>query len=484
MKILKKILVLILAFLMVTQLSLTNSLRANDERIAIDPIIVDDIESIKILLNDYKLNKKARSEALIYAVAMGNREMIDLLLAYKVDINHRAYDEDIPTALAYAVFLGQVDIVKTLIKAKADVNVKSDGNVTPLLFAGSYGNMFGDNKTAYLAMVEALLEAKADPNLADDDEITPLMLATMAENKEVIVALLVAGAEVNAKTSKDITACSCAIELDNKEIIQILKRFGAKCSKKYRENTSQNKLSKIQATNELMALAKEARVYYDYPQRIYDLSNINKLKQLLIAGADINIQDNEGYTPLMRILEEEDFDFTLAKMLIKQGSNLNLKNKEGQTALHIFASHTWTFSPYLLENFIKSGANINAKDKNGLTPLMYIIKKFEAAPKCIYLPSIYLGNKAIEILLDYGANPNDKDEDGNTALSYLVQHDNNGHTRLVKTLLKFNADPFIKNNDKKDTIDYISSSTDAYIIKFLSEKTGLKLPIKELEEND
>jgi ankyrin repeat protein len=58
-------------------------------------------------------------------------------------------------------------------------------------------------------------------------------------------------------------------------------------------------------------------------------------------GANINTQDDEGYTPLMRILEK---DFDLAKILINQDTDVNLKNNKGETALHIFAQNEIFFS--------------------------------------------------------------------------------------------------------------------------------------------
>ena len=48
---------------------------------------------------------------------------------------------------------------------------------------------------------------------------------------------------------------------------------------------------------------------------------------LLKKGADIDAQDNEGYTALIATLSED-----VTVLLLKKGANIDLKNKNGETA--------------------------------------------------------------------------------------------------------------------------------------------------------
>jgi ankyrin repeat protein len=380
--------------------------------------------------------------------------------------------------------LGHSDIVKALIAAKANVNEKGDNFDTPLILASSYGNIFSTDKNSYPNIVKMLLRAKADPNVASIRNLTPLILATMAKNKEVVSALLAAGAKVNTKSDEGITACQYAIESGNLEIVKTLKNAGADCKKTIPDILAK-RLTKAEATKQLMEIAKDSytNVSYDNSHDMYNPSNSKKIKYLLGFGADINIQDDEGYTPLMRILEKEVPDFGIAKMLVNQDADVNLKNNKGETALHIFAQNGIFFSPTLLKKLIRAGTDINTRDDKGKTPLIHLMSKFSPPAECFFIFSVSLSNTSTEILLSSGADVNAKDKDGNTALSCLLQKNNysgynNECVALVKTLLKFSADPFIKNNNKKAPIDYVTTDTDPYIIKLLSEKTGLLLPLK------
>ena len=81
----------------------------------------------------------------------------------------------------------------------------------------------------------------------------------------------------------------------------------------------------------------------------------------------MNEVDARGQTPLMLAALRGAFDTVL--ILLKAGAKLNLKDKEGQTAL-MFAIQS--SRPEKLENvrlLLKSGAKVNIKDNEDLTPL-------------------------------------------------------------------------------------------------------------------
>jgi len=102
-------------------------------------------------------------------------------------------------------------------------------------------------------------------------------------------------------------------------------------------------------------------------------------------------------------------------MSIKEGFNLNTKDKDGYTALLIAAEKGDLEMAHLL---VEKGADVNAKDKDGYTALMYVA---------------YAGNLEIaKILIKNGADVNVRDKDGWTALMFARVGKKADITELLK----------------------------------------------------
>ena len=96
-----------------------------------------------------------------------------------------------------------------------------------------------------------------------------------------------------------------------------------------------------------------------------------KAVELLVAkGADVNITDTNGVTPLMAAAELGwDPSITL---LLAHGAQVETKDKHGETAL-MYAMGNRSLSA--VATLLQQGAAINAGDKAGKTPLMYAITR-------------------------------------------------------------------------------------------------------------
>jgi uncharacterized protein len=66
--------------------------------------------------------------------------------------------------------------------------------------------------------------------------------------------------------------------------------------------------------------------------RAGDLASV---KNLLNTGADVNQQDERGYTALHHAAEEAQLE--VAKLLLERGAKRDIVSKEGRTALHVAA---------------------------------------------------------------------------------------------------------------------------------------------------
>ena len=64
--------------------------------------------------------------------------------------------------------------------------------------------------------------------------------------------------------------------------------------------------------------------------------NIALVELLISAGADVNVKDYKGDTPLHRAVWMDNIE--LAKLLIASGTDVNAKDNYGETPLHLAKS--------------------------------------------------------------------------------------------------------------------------------------------------
>ena len=105
--------------------------------------------------------------------------------------------------------------------------------------------------------------------------------------------------------------------------------------------------------------------------------NPAEVARLLIAsGADVNARDNIHGNTLLH----ETPDAATAKVLIAAGAQLNLRNKDGQTPLML------TLDPEVTRLLVQAGAGLTILDNNGKTALD-LAKELELTEKIAVLRS-------------------------------------------------------------------------------------------------
>jgi len=122
---------------------------------------------------------------------------------------------------------------------------------------------------------------------------------------------------------------------------------------------------------------------------------------LIRAGAEINVQDPYGVTPLLFAAISGSPE--AIRMLLKSGADVKAKEVDGRTALIETLTTENDLPPETIEELIQAGSEVNVRIYGGLTPLM-----IAAA-----------GNSRIlQAIIQAGADLNATDDQGATALRW------------------------------------------------------------------
>jgi ankyrin repeat protein len=212
-------------------------------------------------------------------------------------------------------------------------------------------------KNRDFATAAVLMKTRRDVNVALPDGTTALHWAVRWNSLDTVETLLRAGADVNATSRYKITPLALACENGNAAMVE----------------------------------------------------------RLLKAGADPNASP-KGDTPLMVAARTGDVE-TVA-VLLAHGATVNTKEPErGQTAL------MWAVAeahPAVAKVLVENGANVDARSTGGFTPLLFAVRKGDAA--------------TLRLLLAAGANPNEKAPDKEQSPLLFVAIEN-GHYDLVNLLV-------------------------------------------------
>ena len=109
------------------------------------------------------------------------------------------------------------------------------------------------------------------------------------------------------------------------------------------------------------------------------------------------------------------------KEALNNGANINIKNNYGETPLHF--AIVFNRSIKIIELLLEKGANINIQDRNGNTPLYFAI-------------SINKPIEIIKFLLEKGAKPNIQNNNGDTPLDLAKEKNNEEVVQLFREYSK------------------------------------------------
>ena len=192
--------------------------------------------------------------------------------------------------------------------------------------------------------------------------------------------------------------------------------------------------------------------------------DVSVVQTLLNTGIDVNKKNEDGWTPL-HIAASKNHK-TIVELLIENGAEINSLGETssifiwqgGFTPLHYAAVNG---HKEIVELLINKGANVNAKTDDGLTPRDWAIKRNHT--DIVDLLRSYGGKtnsihfqvrdgdlEGVQDYLDAGLDINAKDQNGSTPLHWAALE---GHKEIVEFLINKQADVNAKDNTGNTPLD-------------------------------
>ena len=327
------------------------------------------------------------------------------------DVNKREVDGSTP--LQWAVYRDSVAEAQRLLKAGANVSLANNYGVTAMTLASEIANP---------AMIKLLLDAGADANSANLDGQTALLAVARTGIVEAADLLIKAGAKVDSRDKfGGQTPLMWATARRHPKMMQFLISRGADVNA---HGTARDYQRHVQAEGRPKNLDSGGFTSLLYAARENCMECV---KVLLAAGADIDLPDPDGVSPLL----------------------LSIMNAN------------WDISKHL----ILSGADVNQWDIFGEAPLFTVLGNRNQAGGgkggAYEPPNETTGTQIVHMLLERGANPNMQlffrpanlngvmNTRGSTPLIRVVAA---ADMEMIKLLLEHKADATLSLADQQTTI--------------------------------
>src|SRR5437870_763329 len=280
-------------------------------------IRANDLTTLDTLIKHAAVNVRDAEGAtpLMYAAAVGSLDAMNRLLAAGAEVNARNALGS--SALTWAT--KDISKVRLLLDRGAAANVTSIPGRTPLLVATMH------NPSA--AVVKLLIARGADAHAADKLQANALHTAAVAADVETLRTLLDAKVDVNARDAADFTPRMVAAASGSVEAVKLLLSRGAHVNDV--SGTGEVIIhAPARVKNGTLALGSFTPLLLGVPGGSTEL-----VRTLIDAGADVNVKDMRGMTPLILAVATDHYDLDKIRLLVGRGAALNATTLEGETAL-------------------------------------------------------------------------------------------------------------------------------------------------------
>lgn len=456
-----------------------------------DAVEGGNIDIIKEVINntdDINIVDNKGQTALFYSVLKDKEIVTKFLISNGMDVN--ILDKKRQNALFNAVVLGSSSIptVELLLEKDIKLNIKdyaektlldeilkilSFAKNTKLKLEGKYRLVNKDRN--YLKLTGLLIDNGLAIDRTDPQGQTVLYKEVERENYDTIDFLIASGADVNTQDNDGTTVLFDAVLKgpSNMQMIDHLISKGADIDHlDYNERTivddlvesvlitqnnkkpSSKRFLNLREEEDYLALLKKILIFkpkINVPKKdgktvIFELAcqnNIELIKLVINAGADLNIIDSDQNTPLsymidggLKITHQKEKEQFLERLvfLLKFRIDVNTVDKDGRTIYH---KSVMANDLDIVEKLLTKKTNLDIKDKQGRTALHHTQWK---------------GNyKIARLLIAAGSNINEADYAGFTILNYAAIL---GHTKLVVVLILSGVLMYNRNKKSKSVAKF------------------------------
>ena len=368
-----------------------------------------------------------------------NESIMKLLLSHGADPKIR--DLNGATAIHVAASIGSSTMVRTLQKMGVAIGARANNGATALHAAAGW-------KKSVPSVIRVLIEDGLDPLEADYEGRTSLHYAAMWCNASILKAI-----------------CEVLTQIDRLVRLPVdgpaaTPGFASHANVVDRLSFTQRAMfnsTDLGGNTPFHVVGYELGVFaVNSQERREEVSQIEDTIRLLLEhGADINIRNSTGQTPVLRLVASFNDCMprpiskeVIPALLLCQGADCDISDSAGLTPLHWAASH-WR-GP--VEGLIRAGANIEARDHIMRTPL--------------HLSSRSNYEEGTMRLLQQGANPEVRDLNQATPLHYAAQNRNIFHaSSIVSLLVEAEADVNAVDNSGSTALHWAAKIGNAKIIQ-------------------
>lgn len=149
------------------------------------------------------------------------------------------------------------------------------------------------------------------------------------------------------------------------------------------------------------------------------LGDVETLEAIFDSGKiSIDARNSAQRTPLMFAIRSNSV--SSVEFVLSKGANVNISDSEGDTPLHIAATIA---NPIILKTLIARGAAVNARNSSGETS--------------VSRAAIFADPKTLQVLAEANADLNEANDEGHTP---LMMASSAGNLRAVEILIELDAD--------------------------------------------
>ena len=409
-----------------------NNCDINGNNLIFDAVANGNIEIIKKVgsLEELNINQVNRDGHTILHkdLVTSNNELALLLM--DLGANPTIVDRDGKNFLFYALSKGikNLDLVERALELGCNINSRSSKNKTLLMESINYFLETPKDETEirndHLEMIKELIRLGISIDASDNNNETALFIATRSEDKELINTLFEDDfkADLNHQNNQGDTVLSILAlnGIRNADLIKLYLRKGANPDL---ENKSGKSLIEILID---IILYSENRKPLDFEYEILlneDAEYANVLETILKNySVDINKLNSKDEPLFFDSIVH--FNFKLFKLLRTKNINLNQKDKDGNNIIFKLMDYNdknliKDKKLYLttIKSLINAGVDINAKNNEGLTALHIAVSE-----KCEY---------TIRLLLEMRADCFVTDKQGRSIIHTCIWKNTTKYFRLL-----------------------------------------------------